>query len=85
MESGYLTSLFISYGRTGDMLNHPQEAMKDQDPVKTWNISMDGPYVNLAFERELRKSHEELNLPSLLCLDTCALHTAYRSFQTGAK
>ena len=27
---------------------------------------MDGPNVNLAFERELRKSREELNLRSLL-------------------
>ena len=46
---------------------------------------MDGPNVTLAFERELRKSREELNLPSLLCLGTCVLHTVHRSFQTGAK
>ena len=46
---------------------------------------MDGPNVTLAFERELGKSREELNLPSLLCLGTCVLHTVHRSFQTGAK
>lgn len=46
---------------------------------------MDGPNVTLAFERELGKSREELNLPSLLCHGTCVLHTVHRSFQTGAK
>ena len=85
VESRYLTSLFIGHGRTDDILNHFEEATKDLDPVKTWNIGMDGPNVNLAFERELRKSREELNLPSLLCLGTCVLHTVHRSFQTGAK
>ena len=46
---------------------------------------MDGPNVTLAFERELGKSREELNLPSLLCLGTCVLLTVHRSFQTGSK
>jgi len=59
VESRYLTSLFIGHSRTGDILNHFDEATKDLDPVKTWNIGMDGPNVNLAFERELEKSHEE--------------------------
>ena len=46
---------------------------------------MDGPNVTLAVERELRKSREELNLPSLLYLGTCGLYTVHRSFQAGAK
>ena len=66
VESRYLTSLFIGHGRTDDILNHFEEATEDLDPVKAWNIGMDGPNVNLAFGRELRKSHEELNLPSLV-------------------
>ena len=55
VESRYLTSMFIGHGRTDDILKHFEEAMKDLDPAKTWNIGMDGPNVNLAFERELRK------------------------------
>ena len=85
VESRYLTSLFIGHGRTDDILTHFDEATKDLDPVKTWNIGMDGPNVNLAFEREPEKSREELNLPSLLNLGICGLHTVHRSFQTGAK
>ena len=85
VESRYFTSLFIGHGRTRDIVNHYEEATKDQDPAKTWNIGMDGPNVTLAFERELGKSREKLNLPSLLYLGTCGLYTVHRSFQPGAK
>ena len=66
VESKYPTSLFIGQGRAHDILNHYEETTNDLNPEKTWNIDMDGPNVNLAFERELRKSREELNLRSLL-------------------
>ena len=83
VESHYLKSLFIGHGTTDDILKHFGKAMKDLDQVKTWNIGMDGPNVNLAFERELTKSCEEL--PSLLCLGRCGLHTVHRSFQSEVK
>ena len=40
---------------------------------------------NLAFEKELKTSREEMGLPPLLSLGTCGLHTVHRAFQTGAK
>ena len=46
---------------------------------------MDSPNVNLAFERELRKPCQELNLPSLLYLGTHGLHTVHRFFEAGTK
>ena len=85
VESRYLTYMLIGHGRTDDILNHYEEAKKDLDPAKTLNNGMDGPNVNLAFETELRKSSEELNLLSFLYLGTCGLHTVHRSLQTGAK
>ena len=85
VKSAYLTSVFIGHGKTADLLNHYNEATKDLDPTKTWHIGMDGPNVNLAFERELRESREELDMPSLLSLGTCGLHIIHRAFQTGAK
>ena len=75
VESRDLTSSFIGQSSTDDILKHFEEATKDLDPVKTWNI---GPHVNLAFQRELRKSREELKLPSLLCLGACGLHTVHQ-------
>ena len=85
VESLYFKSLLISHGRTHDIVNHYEEATKDLDPAKTWNIGMDGPNVTLAFERELGKSREELNLLSFVYLGTCGLYTVRRSFQAGAK
>ena len=83
VDSRYLTSLFIGHGITVDLLNHYEEATKDLDPYKTWHVGMDGPHENLAFERELKKSHEQLDLPSLLSLGTCGLHIVHRAFQPG--
>ncbi|CAH3153287.1 unnamed protein product [Porites lobata] len=31
------------HGRTHDIVNHYEEATKDLNPAKTWNIGMDGP------------------------------------------
>jgi hypothetical protein len=85
VDSRYLTSLFIGHGRAADLLNHYEDATKDLEPNKTWHVGMDGPNVNLAFERELKKSREEIGLPPLLSLGTCGLHIVHRAFQTGAK
>ena len=41
--------------------------------------------MNLAFEKEMKITRDELNLPSLIELGTCGLHTVHRAFQTGAK
>ena len=85
VDSRYLTSLFIGYGKAADLLNHYEDATKDLEQHKTWQVGMDGPNVNLVFERELKKSREEIGLPPLLSLGTCGLHTVHRAFQTGAK
>ena len=55
VESRYFTSLFIGHGRRHDIVNHYEEATKDLDQRKTWNIGMDGPNVTFAFEREQGK------------------------------
>lgn len=52
---------------------------------KTWTQQRHGTLVWMALERELGKSREELNLPSLRYLGTCGLYTVHRSFQAGAK
>ena len=85
VESRYLTSLFIGHGRKEDLMNYYEEATKDLDPAKSWHIGMDGPNVNLAFEKEMKRTRDELNLPSLIELGTCGLHTVHSAFQTGAK
>ena len=75
----------MGHGKAENLLHHYEEATKEFDASKTWHIGMDGPNVNLAFERELKKIRAELNLPSLIELGTCGLHTVHRAFQTGAK
>ncbi|CAB4017253.1 Hypothetical predicted protein [Paramuricea clavata] len=50
------------HDKRADLLNHYDEATKDLDPSMAWHIGMDGPNVNLAFEKKLRESREEFNL-----------------------
>ena len=78
VQSRYLTSLLMGHGKAENLLHHYEEATKEFDASKTWHIGMDGPNVNLALERELKKIRAELNLPPLIELGTCGL-------QTGAK
>ena len=85
VESRYLTSLFIGHGKTEDILRHYEEATKHLDQSKVWQVGIDGPNVNLSFERELRALRKEMNLPSLILLGTCGLHIVHGAFQTGAK
>ena len=85
VESRYLTSLFIGHGRTQDLLNHYEEATKNLDESMTWHASMDGPNMNLAFEKEVKQSQRENSLAALLSLGTCGLHIVHWAFQAGAK
>jgi len=84
IESRYYTSLFIGHGKANDILQHYDEATKDLDAKKTWQVGMDGPNVNISFHNKLFEQRKEMDLPNLLDLGTCGLHIVHRAFQTGA-
>ena len=46
---------------------------------------MDGPKVNLAFQRKLSKSLEEKSYTSFLDIGTCPLHNVHNAFEHGLK
>lgn len=46
---------------------------------------MDGPNVNLKFLKELSDTRSEIQIPSLINIGTCTLHTINNALQTGAK
>lgn len=85
VESRYYNSLFIGHGRADDILGHYSEAVKDLDSSKTWQIGMDGPNVNVSFHNKVVQQRKQSDLPCLLDIGTCGLHTIHRAFQTGAK
>jgi len=46
-------------------------------------VSSDGPNVNLLFLELVREQRKDENLPSLIDLGTCRLHTVHNAFKHG--
>ena len=67
------------------MIEHFEKAASDIDPVRAWQVGMDGPNVNLSFFKQLNDQRLENHYPALSNLGTCGLHIIHEGFQTGAK
>ena len=53
------------------------------DPRLLLGIGMDGPNVNLSFERKLRNHLEQFFDTNFLPIGTCSLHSAHTAFKKG--
>ena len=83
----YCGSLFVGHYRSEQLLGHFDEFAKelDWDPSFLLHIGMDGPNVNLKFQKDLKKHCEETSGETFLDIDTCTLHEAHTSFKKGVK
>lgn len=79
-----MCSLFIRHARASEVLDIIKKQQRVFILAKTWQVGMDGPNINLSFHKMLVDQRNEDDLPNLLDLGTCALHTIHRAFQTGA-
>ena len=57
----------------------------DWDPSFQLHIGMDGPNVNLKFQKDLKKHFEETSGETFLDIDACTLHKVHTSFKKGVK
>ena len=67
-----------------DLLKLFNKSTELLDPSKMIQVLMDWPNVNLKFSKELSSSRAEIEIPALINIGTCPLHTDYSSFQSGA-
>ena len=63
-----------------DKLN---EVIKHTDPEKLYQISMDGPAVNIKFLNQFKLKREENAFYSIIDIGTCSLHTIHVSVKTA--
>ncbi|KAK2556252.1 hypothetical protein P5673_021873 [Acropora cervicornis] len=63
VESRDLTSSFIGHGSTDDILKHFEEATKDLDPVKTWNIGPNSTNCSRVRQLDVKTIRWLENLP----------------------
>ncbi|XP_066934412.1 uncharacterized protein [Clytia hemisphaerica] len=81
----YWDCSYLGHSTQADLLEHFSKTTESLDPSKMVQVSMDGLNVNLKFLKTLISSREEINVPSLVDIGTCPLHTVNNSFQVGAK
>lgn len=77
VSTRYLTSVFLGRTRAIDLLQGFKDGLKSVDLRKILQVSMDGPYVNFKFLKDLKADlntdHPEEK--KLLDLGSCGLHT----------
>ena len=78
----YWDSSFMRHCTSHDLKNHFNERTSDLNLNKILQVSMDGPSVNLKFHRDVQSNREELELPKLIDIGSCSLHTIQGTFKT---
>ena len=65
----------MEYCTSHDLTNHFNVSITDLNHSKILQVSMDVPSVNSNFHRVVQSNREELELPKLIDIDSCSLHT----------
>ena len=83
----YVGSLFVGHCKAEDLRDHFHEFMKELklDTDLLLGIGLDGPHVNLKFQRQLSEEMEKEKGNSFLPIGTCPLHTVNNAFGEGMK
>ena len=80
-----LLVLFFGHGTHQNLSKHFPEVTKEFDLLKLYQISMDGPSVNLKFYNVIVQDRQENMVRSLIDIVSCSLHIVHDSFKTGAE
>ena len=85
-ESRYLTSEFLGGAKAEQLLEAFEKAVASKlGPSNLLQVSSDGPNVNLLFLQLLEEKQRFNDLPSLLNIGTCGLHTIHGSLKAAVK
>ena len=81
----YLGSSFFGHGTHQNLIKNFEDIITGLDRQKAYQISMDGPNVNLKFLKEIKKMFGKTNLHQLIDIGVCSLHAVHGAFETGEK
>ena len=78
-------SLFVGHCRSNQLVEHYDKFATDMgwDSSCLLLLGMDGPNVNLKFEKDLKAHFKESYDKEFLDIDTCTLHRVHTSFKKG--
>lgn len=85
--NAYCGSLFVGHCTSDQLVEHYKEFIQNLDLDSNFllHVGMDGPNVNLAFERKLQEHLQSQYDTSFLSLGTCSLHPVHTAFRNGMK
>ena len=78
-------SLFFGHATHQDLFTQLTQALFKLDTNKIFQVSMDGPNVNLRSLEKLQKDCLENEQYELVNVRSCRLHTIHGAFKTGAE
>ena len=81
----YLGSSFFGHARNDDLLREFNKITSSLDQKKLFQISMDGPNVNLLFYKKIVMERNEKSFHSLLDTGVCGLHSVNCCVKNGFK
>ena len=76
----YYDCTFLGYGTHLDLLSHFKSITNGLPSSKVYQVSVDGPSVNLKFYKEFSRLYKEENCHCLIDIGTCSLDTVLNSF-----
>ena len=85
VTSVYCGSIFVGHCAAKDLMHHFQyfgEQM-NWNPDLLLQVGMDGPSVNLKFEKDLAVNISEMYGSSFINLGSCSLHQTHNAFRKG--
>ena len=85
MKVCYLDSKFFGHATHQDLFIQFMQALFKLDTNKMFQVSMDGPIVNLKFLEKLEKDRLENEQHELINIGSYGLHTIHEAFKTGAE
>ena len=83
-ETRYLKSEFMGGANAEQILKTFEDGIAKLKPQEILQISSDGPNVNLKFLEQFSENRV-CELPQLVNIGTCGLHTMYGSMKSGVK
>ena len=84
-QTRYLTSWFMGGAKAEQILKKFEDGILHLKPEEFLQTSSDGPNVNLKFLQQFNEKREFNQLPPLIDIGTCGLHTVHGSMKADVK
>ena len=79
----YLDSSFLQRANANNLFDALISSLKDLDPKRLGQLSMDGPSTNWNVLQLLHNDREEKEYPFIINILSCSLHVLHGAFKSG--